>query len=296
VNRWATSGPSARERRVKARRVRADMTGVSLTSAPDSSLREVLTGLIVEHSVDGIIAVGEDGAILAFNAAAETMFGYAESEIIGRDLSILLSTGPDRRLEGNRQTVGPRERDLDRGTVGLRRNGETFPLKFIVNQAAADGRPFSACVTRDISEQVALAESEALHRVVTEASGDIIARIGGDGVCRYVSPASTRILGRRPEEMTGTSWVDYLHPDDLPREKEAASRLLAGERSITLTARARHKDGHYVWLETLITAAVDESGRWSVFTVSRDVTDRKQVEADLEESRRFLRSLSRGGG
>jgi PAS domain S-box-containing protein len=219
------------------------------------------------------------------------MFGYAESEIIGRDLSILVSTGPDRRLEPNRQAVGPPEKDLDRGTVGLRRNGETFPLKFIVSQAVADGRPFSACVTRDISEQVALAESEALHRVVTEASGDIIARIGGDGVYRYVSSASTRILGRRPEEMIGSSWIDYLHPDDLTRGNEATSRLSAGERSITLTARARHRDGHYIWLETLITAAVDEYAGWNVFTVSRDVTDRKRVEAELETSRAFLRSL-----
>jgi PAS domain S-box-containing protein len=264
---------------------------VSLISPPDGSLREVLAELIVEHSVDGIIAVGEDGAILAFNGAAETMFGYAESEIVGRDLSVLLSTGPDRRLEVSRQSVRPSESDLDTRTIGLRRNGETFPLKFIVSQAVADGRPFSACVTRDVSEQVALAKSEALHRVVTEASGDIISRIGGDGIYRYVSSASTRILGLAPEEVIGTSWVGYLHPDDLPREKEATTRLLAGERSITFTARFRHKDGHYVWLETLITASIDERAGWSVFTVSRDVTDRKRVEAELEESRRFLTSL-----
>jgi PAS domain S-box-containing protein len=262
-------------------------------SAPHDSLREVLAGLIVEHSVDGIIAVGQDGAILAFNAAAEAMFGYPESDIVGHNVSTLISAGPDRQLERkpHRQPDGLRVRDLDRGTVGLRRNGDTFPLKFIVSQAVADGRPFSACVTRDISDQVALAESEALHRVVTEASGDIIARIGGDGVYRYVSPASTRILGYTPEEVIGTSWVDYLHPDDRAREKEATNRLLAGEQSITLTTRVRHKDGHYVWLETLITAVIDERVGWSVFSVSRDVTDRMRVETELEESRRFLTSL-----
>jgi PAS domain S-box-containing protein len=172
-------------------------------------LRAVLAGLIVEHSVDGIIAVGQDGAVLAFNAAAEAMFGYDESEIVGRDLSTLISTGPARRLEGepSMPTDELLESDLDRGTVGVRRNGDTFPLKFIVSQAVADGRPFSACVTRDISQQVALAKSEALHRVVTEASGDIIARIGGDGVYRYVSPASVRILGYTPEDVMGTWWV-----------------------------------------------------------------------------------------
>ena len=249
--------------------------------------------MVVEHSLDGIIAVGEDGAILAFNAAAETMFGYDESDILGRDLSTLISVGAARQLDSkpSRDTDGLRVRDLDQGTVGHRRNGETFPLEFIVSQAVADGRPFSACVTRDISAQVALAESEALHRVLTEASGDIIARIGADGLYRYVSPASERILGYTAEEVIGTSWVEYLHPDDRAKELEAGKRLLAGEPSITLTNRARHKDGHYVWLETLTTAVIDERIGWSVFTVSRDVTDRKRVETELQDSRQFLTSL-----
>ena len=262
-------------------------------SPSDGSLRDVLAGLVIEHSLDGIIAVGEDGAILAFNAAAATMFGYDESDILGRDLSTLISAGPARQPEGrgSRKTDGLHVRDLDRGTVGHRRNGDTFPLEFIVSQAVADGRPFSACLTRDITTRVALAESEALHRVAIEASGDIIARIGGDGVYRYVSPASERILGYTPEEVIGTSWVAYLHPDDRAKEKEAATRLLAGEQSITLTTRARHKHGHYVWLETLITAVIDEHSGWSVFSVSRDVTERKRVETELKESRQFLTSL-----
>jgi PAS domain S-box-containing protein len=258
----------------------------------DSSLRKVLAGLIVEHSVDGIIAVGQDGAILAFNAAAEAMFGYEESEIVGRDLSTLISAGADRQLDGTTDSSsGLGIRDLDHGTIGRRRNGDVFPLELIVSQAVVDGRSFSACVTRDITEQVALAQSESLHRVVTEASGDIIARIGGDGIYRYISPASERILGLAPVDVIGTPWADYLHPDDRAGEKEAIARLLAGERSITFTARFRHQQGHYVWLETLITVVVDERAGWSVFTVSRDVTDRMRVEAELEQSRQFLASM-----
>ena len=262
-------------------------------SSSDGSLRAVLADLIVEHSVDGIIAVAEDGAILAFNDAAEAMFGYDESEIVGCDVSTLFSVGAVRQLETtpDRPGGGLRVRDLDQGTIGRRRNGDTFPLKLIIRQAEVGGRPFSACVTRDITEQVALAESELLHRLVTDASGDIIARISGDGIYRYISQASERILGLCPAEVIGTPWVDYLHPEDRAKEKQAIDRLLAGERSITLTARFRHQQGHYVWLETLVTVVVDERTGWSVFTVSRDITDRMRVDAELEESRQFLASM-----
>jgi PAS domain S-box-containing protein len=259
----------------------------------DGSLREMLAELIVEHSTDGIIAVGTDGAIIAFNAAAQAMFGYEESEIVGRDVSTLISPGADRQLDTkpDRPSNGLQVRDLDQGTIGRRRNGGEFPLKLIINQAVADGRSFSACVIRDLTEQVALAESESLHRVVTEASGDIIARIGGDGIYRYISPASERILGLAPVDVVGTPWADYLHPDDRAKEKDAIERLLAGERSITLTARFRHRRGHYVWLETLVTVVVDDRTGWNVFTVSRDITDRMRVEAELEQSRQFLASM-----
>jgi PAS domain S-box-containing protein len=266
-----------------------------MPSAPssDRSLQRVLAGLIVEHSVDGIIAVGQDGAILAFNAAAEAMFGYTESEIVGRDVSTIISAGADRQVDAtpDRSSGGLEVRDLDHGTIGRRRSGNTFPLKLIISQAEVDGRSFSACVTRDITEQVALAHSESLHRVVTEASGDIISRISGDGIYRYISPASERILGLSPADVIGTRWVDYLHPDDRAKEKQAMDRLLAGERSITITARFRHQQGHYVWLETLITVVLDERTGWSAFTVSRDITDRMRVDAELEESRQFLASM-----
>jgi PAS domain S-box-containing protein len=266
-----------------------------MSSAPssDRSLPGVLADLIVEHSVDGIIAVGQDGAILAFNAAAEAMFGYTESEIVGRDVSTIISAGADRQVDAtpDRSSGGLEVRDLDHGTIGRRRSGDTFPLKLIIRQAEVDGRSFSACITRDITEQVALAQSESLHRVVTEASGDIISRISGDGIYRYISPASERILGLCPAEVIGTPWVDYLHPDDRAKEKQAIDRLLAGERSITLTARFRHQQGHYVWLETLITVMVDKRTGWSAFTVSRDITDRMRVDAELEQSRQFLASM-----
>ena len=264
-----------------------------LAPSLDGSLRRVLADLIVEDSVDGIIAVAQDGAILAFNAAAEAMFGYAESEIVGRDLSTLFSLGADRHLDTtpDRPGSGLRVRDLDQATIGRRRNGDAFPLELIVSQAVVDGRSFSACVTRDITERVALAQSELMHRVITEASGDMIGRIGGDGIYRYMSPASERILGLAPVEIVGTPWADYLHPDDRAEEQAAIDRLLAGERSITLTARFRHRNGHYVWLETLITVVVDDRAGWSVFTVSRDVTGRMRVEDELGESRQFLASM-----
>ena len=53
-------------------------------------LCELLAGTGVDAAVDGMIVIDSNGAIEAFNAAAERMFGYAESEVLGNNVKLLM--------------------------------------------------------------------------------------------------------------------------------------------------------------------------------------------------------------
>ena len=56
---------------------------------------------------------------------------------------------------------------------------------------------------------------ERWFRSLVQNASDIVAILKADGAIRYVSPAVERILGYRPEEIVGTSALDYVHPEDL---------------------------------------------------------------------------------
>jgi len=152
-------------------------------------------------------------------------------------------------------------------------------------------------VNLDITEQRtvadALAERERQFRLLAENSTDVISRFSPDGVCLYVSPACRAVLGFDPEELIGRSAYELCHPDDAPKLRAAHEGLQRGEIAATTVHRYRHKDGSYLWLETISRAVRDEpTGRMTeIQTAGRDITERRRAEAALRQSEAELRRI-----
>ena len=99
---------------------------------------------IIDSAMDGIISVDEQQRILVFNSAAEKIFGYTASEMLGQQLDRLIPErfraahmGHIRKFEQTHLT----HRTIDAlGTVvGLRANGEEFPIEASISQTTAGG-------------------------------------------------------------------------------------------------------------------------------------------------------------
>ncbi|MBP2229177.1 diguanylate cyclase (GGDEF)-like protein/PAS domain S-box-containing protein [Azospirillum agricola] len=139
---------------------------------------------------------------------------------------------------------------------------------------------------RRAAEQTAR-ESEATFRLLAENSSDAVVRIDLDGLCRYASPASEQVLGRRPEDMVGRSIAEGVLPDDLPALGDAMASLRGGTRSVTVAYRIAHPDGQPDgqpdWIEaTARTVASESTGHpESVVVVARDISERKRLEEQL---------------
>lgn len=139
-------------------------------------------------------------------------------------------------------------------------------------------------ISRRYRAEVTARENEAEFRLLAESSSDMVSRVSPDGVRTYVSPAARRILGRAPESMIGTRPLDEIHPDDREMVAAGVARLRRGEcDSVTLTFRARHASGEWIWLESTISIVRHPgTGKLDGFVVvSRDVTERRRLEAEL---------------
>jgi len=102
-----------------------------------------------------MIIIDEVGTITSFSAAAERLFGYAEAELIGRNVSCLMPQ-PDRGRHdeyiahylktGERRIIG-----VGRVVVGQRRDGSTFPMELSVGEAGEDGQRVFTGFIRDLT-------------------------------------------------------------------------------------------------------------------------------------------------
>src|SRR5207244_4312597 len=123
---------------------------------------------VVETATDAVVSIDESSRIIFVNPATEKLFGYAPSELIGQQLTMLM---PEYMRElhksGLRRYLNTRQRHANWGGIeltGLRKNGEEFPVEISFAEVIKDGRHIFTGVVRDITERK---QAEDLRSVQT---------------------------------------------------------------------------------------------------------------------------------
>jgi PAS domain S-box-containing protein len=112
-----------------------------------------------------------------------------------------------------------------------------------------------------------------------DLSLDMISTAGFDGRFKSVNPAFERALGYRPDELVGRPFLDFVHPDDREKTEREAASLADGAKTVQFQNRYFAKDGEIRWMEWTSIPLQDEG---LIYGVARDVTDRKELEQELE--------------
>jgi PAS domain S-box-containing protein len=134
--------------------------------------------------------------------------------------------------------------------------------------------------------QADILSRERHYRSLIENGSDVISILDRDGVIVYESPSIRRVLGYEPEELVGTPRFSFIHPDDLTRVSEAFDRKVQGLEVQAIEYRFRHRDGSWRTLEATSTNLVDDPAVEGVVINSRDVTERKRAQAEIDDLRR----------
>ncbi len=86
-------------------------------------------------------------------------------------------------------------------------------------------------------------DSEHRYRLIAENSTDMISLHDPAGVYLYVSPACKALMGFEPEQLVGRSAYEFIHPEDVAEAHRVHSKLLTGTDAVTLSFRARRREG-----------------------------------------------------
>jgi diguanylate cyclase (GGDEF)-like protein/PAS domain S-box-containing protein len=135
----------------------------------------------------------------------------------------------------------------------------------------------------DNSRQKVLGYPKLLERVPAIV---YVAEAGETGRWHYVSPQIKQILGYTAAEWCADAglWHDRLHPDDRDWVIDRETSLPGADPDgPALEYRMVHRDGHVVWIRDDAVLVHDESGMLRWHGVLSDISERKQVEAELEQ-------------
>ena len=251
------------------------------------------------HSSDAIIDIDPAGVIMAFNPAAEHLFGYHAGDVVGGQVDVLVPGRSAEEVAGLLTGLAG-QRDVEPYATNYRRpDGEMLELSvtavpLVRTDGSAAGltviaRDFTA-FHRSQASLASLAASEARYRTMVESAHEGIGVLDAGRRVVFSNPRLAALLGYPLEEMIGLGLDSVIFPEDAPSIAPIAARGLQGETEQT-EIRLRRKDGSVQWaiVATAPFPGVDGviGGVAGFFT---DITDRKDVERTLQESEARLRS------
>ena len=249
---------------------------------------------IINTTVDGIIVIGKDGRMEAFNRGAQRLFGYSESEVLGRNVNMLMPSPyreeHDGYLERYKVTRVPTIIGTGREVSGRRRDGSVFPLHLSVGEMTIGGDQKFTGMLHDLSRRKQLEDqlraSEARWRAIVESAVDGIIVIDSHGRIEAFNPAAERLFGYTESQVLGHN-VDMLMPSPYHEEHDQyLSRYMATGRAkiigIGREVTGQRQDGTTFPLH-LSVGEISIAGERKFTGIVHDLSARVRVEERLRE-------------
>jgi PAS domain S-box-containing protein len=266
-----------------------------LTDVAERERRE--KAALLESAVDGIYGIDDQGRCTFMNPAASRMLGFSPEEVLGRNMHQLIhhtradgSSYPEEDCPIYRAIREGRSSRIDEDIL-WRKDGTCFPAEYSSSPIQTGG----AVVTlQDITERKLadeqLRRSEERYRILAETAPDAIVTMDERSIIVYANPATERVFGYAPEDLTGRSMTLLIPERFRATHRAGVVRYLeTKERHIPwrgLELPGLHRSGEEVILEVAFAEHVEGDRRLFTGTM-RDITERMRKE---EIQRLFARA------
>lgn len=252
---------------------------------------EAKLSLLFNNSADAVLIHDLKGRILEGNETACKRLKYSKEELVNLRLEVLDSKENAEKIP-DRVTLLLQKGEAFFETEHVTKNNEIIPTE--INAKIIDylGKPAVLSVARDISKRKEvekfLRESEEKFRTLVEVSIDAIL-LNENNRFTYVNKAALKLFGASPEELIGKTPYDLFHPDYFEIIQNRIEEMHENGNPVALLEeKIVRMDGNTVDVEVAATPFIFKGSR-SILIVLRDITERKEAEAEIEMSQFVLK-------
>ena len=259
-------------------------------SAGESRLRA-----IVDTAADGLITIDGQGKVRSFNPAAESLFGWSEAQIVGRDASVLLQAADAAAYEGYLrdylETGISRILDSGRELDGRHKDGGVLPMRVAIGKIDTPGQPLFVAFVTDMrssrSMEQALKDSERQYRTLIRNIPGVSfhCSFAPEWKMIFISDAVVNLTGWMPQDFIEgrVRLFELVHPDDRQRVNDTCVQAANEKRDFENVYRLIHRDGRERWVRESSGPVLDNDGvvRW-IDGVILDITESELRNAEYE--------------
>ena len=252
---------------------------------------------LFSHAPDGLISADASGVITAFSVRAAAMFGYSESQAIGKPIQALF-TADLPQLHSSDRTV---RLEIE----GRRKDGATVPLDLSLNWINSDGHAMYLAIVRDLSETKRLQgimheeirrreEAEERQRLLLESAGEGIFWLDTDRRISFINPAGEALLGYESGQLLGRRLTDPegdhlpICAADCPLATNDIETRYSGE------ATAQRGDGLLLEMEFTRTPLQTEGESRGSVVIFSDISVRKRAEQSMLLAENVFQHINEG--
>src|SRR5690625_3221817 len=257
---------------------------------------------VIDTSADAVVTIDKQGIVQSFSRVGERLFGYRESEVIGRNVSLLMPS-PHRELHddymerylrtGEKRIIG-----VGRQVEAQRKDGSIFPAHLMVGEIRSGEQLLFTGFIHDLSERVAAERAVARERNFIAAMLDttqaLVIVLNARGEIIRTNAACQRLTGYDADELVGRH-IQQLIPESSESVDSFLRRLSMGESvSATWEGNLLRRDSAARYISWSVATIHDEkAGPGFLVATGIDMTEWRQSEDRARELQHHLYRIGR---
>jgi len=260
---------------------------------------------LLDATVDAVIIIDSRGIIESFNRSGERLFGYRADEVVGRNVSILMtrsdSDSHDRYMGRYLSTGVPHIIGIGREVDALRKDGSVFPVFLSVGQIHGSNPPRFVGLLHDITlrreAMSAIRRERDRANMYLEMAQVILLALSPDGRVQLINRRGCESLGRREMDLLGRDWLELAVPldqqDDVERAlRDVAANRVGDERYFEHDVLSANGDRRLIAWRCI--AIRNASGYLTgFFSSGEDITESRKAEQAAQASQARIAQVSR---
>ena len=257
---------------------------IDITARKQAESQLAYQSALLESVNDAIVASDAQYRLTAWNASAESLYGWKTEEVLGRNgLEIIRTEWPAKDAEEMRRAI--LELGHWRGeATQARKDGKRLPVEISSMVLRDESGQITGYVSanRDISEQKRVEKYLRQLAAIVESSNDAIIGKTLDAVITSWNIGAERIYGYTAAEVIGKP-ISLLVPPGHDNEIfQILEKIKRGENIVHYETKRQRKDGEIIDVSLTVSPVKDENGEIvSASTIARDISERKHAEEEL---------------